>query len=154
MSLSPTLAPDAALVLGIASTAIPFARTPEEEAERWLRVLRAHGEAGRVLRALGVSEGPAPARNGHEQADSPRAGGGESQRPAVSAQRLAGAAQADVIELVGTVAARLAEQRGDLLGTSELLLAVIEVYGEAFERTLNAHGTGSREVLERVASLD
>ena len=56
MSSAPTLAPDAAMVLGIAATAIPFARTPEDEAERWLRILRLHGEVGAALQALGVSE--------------------------------------------------------------------------------------------------
>src|ERR1700755_3672371 len=56
MSAAPALAPDAAMVLGIAATAIPFARTPEDEAERWLRVLRLHGEVGSVLQSLGVSE--------------------------------------------------------------------------------------------------
>ena len=44
MSPGPTLAPDAAIVLGIAATAMPFARTPDEELERWLRLLRLHGE--------------------------------------------------------------------------------------------------------------
>ena len=56
MGATPTLAPDAAMVLGIAATAIPFARTPEDEAERWLRLLRLHGEVGAVLQAIGVSE--------------------------------------------------------------------------------------------------
>ena len=37
---------------------MPFARSPEAEAERWLRILRLHGEAGTALQALGVSEGP------------------------------------------------------------------------------------------------
>ena len=50
------LAPDAEIVLGIASTAMPFARSAEEQAERWLRVLRLHGEVGIALQALGVSE--------------------------------------------------------------------------------------------------
>ena len=35
------------MVLGIASTAMPFALTADEEAEHWLRVLRLHGDVGR-----------------------------------------------------------------------------------------------------------
>ena len=58
MSARPLLAPDAAIVLGIASTAMPFARTPEDEVERWLRVLRLHGQVGIALQAIGVSEVP------------------------------------------------------------------------------------------------
>ena len=64
MSTGSALAPDAAMALGIASTAMPFARTPEDEAERWLRVLRTHGEAGIALHALGVSEGPLETSHG------------------------------------------------------------------------------------------
>ena len=60
VNAGPALAPDAAIVLGIASTAMPFARTPGDAAERWLRVLRLHGEVGAALQALGVSEGSAP----------------------------------------------------------------------------------------------
>ena len=53
------LVPDAAMVLGIVSTALPFARTPEDEAERWLRVLRLHGEVGAVLAGARGERGPA-----------------------------------------------------------------------------------------------
>ncbi len=69
MSTTATLAPDAAMALGIAATAMPFARTPEGEAERWLRVLRLHGESGIALQALGVSEGPFETEDGdrHER---------------------------------------------------------------------------------------
>ena len=58
MTAGPVLVPDAEMVLGIAATAIPFARSAEAEAERWLRVLRLHGEVGVALQALGVSEVP------------------------------------------------------------------------------------------------
>jgi hypothetical protein len=82
MSPVATLAPDAAMALGIAATAMPFARTPEGEAERWLRVLRLHGESGIALQALGVSEGPVggPGES-HEREPSPPTG---SSRPAGS----------------------------------------------------------------------
>ena len=136
MSAVPTLAPDAALVLGIAATAIPFARTPDEEAERWLRLLRLHGEVGVALQALGVSEG---SLSDHRQ------------KAEVHANGSASGEREDVIALVSERAGRLAEERGgDGVGTIELLLGVLDVYGDSFERTLRAHGTDSREVLERL----
>lgn len=135
MSTRPTLAPDAALVLGIAATAIPFARTPEDEAERWLRVLRLHGEVGATLQALGVSEGSLSTNGAHRE-------------PGASAPR-----EGDVITLVGDRATRLAVERAsECVGTRELLLAVLDVYGDVFESTLRAHGTDSDEVLERLAA--
>ena len=49
---------DAAMALGLAATAMPFAASRRAEALRWLRILRLHGEAARVLCALGVGETP------------------------------------------------------------------------------------------------
>jgi hypothetical protein len=144
MSAVPTLAPDAAFVLGIAATAIPFARTPEDEAERWLRLLRLHGEVGAALQALGVSEGSLTVRDVRAQ---------ESLATSGRTGEDANAEQHDVIALVSARAARLADERGvDGIGTRELLLGVLDVYGDVFERTLRAHGTDSSEVLERLAA--
>src|SRR3982751_4136094 len=53
-----SLSQDAAIVLALAETAIPFAATREDEAERWVRVLRMHGQVGGVLQAMGVGEAP------------------------------------------------------------------------------------------------
>ena len=50
------LSTDAAMALGLASTAMPFATSRRAEALRWLRVLRLNGEAARVLDALGIGE--------------------------------------------------------------------------------------------------
>ena len=130
------LAPDAAMVLGIASTAMPFARTPEAEAERWLRVLRMHGEVGAVLQALGVSEGPLQTGAG---ADPDRAPAGAQERDAV---------------------ARVTERAADIAGgrgahgvaTADVLIAVMQVYGEDFDRVLRAHGTDREEVIERLGA--
>lgn len=139
MSAAPALAPEAALALGIAATAIPFARTREDEAERWLRVLRLHGETGAALQALGVSESSLRSDSAPAERKTP--------------PELEAAAQADVIALVTARAAALAEQRGsDCVSTREVLLAVLDVYGDVFERTLRAHGTDSNEVLERLAA--
>jgi hypothetical protein len=144
MSGAPTLAPDAAMVLGIAATAIPFARTPEDEAERWLRVLRLHGEVGSVLQALGVSEDAIELhpQNGHGD---PVAKPAEGQAGSEGKRR-------DVIALVGDCAARFASARGAAgVATADVLMAVLKVYGAVFERALRAHGTDADEVLERLA---
>jgi hypothetical protein len=145
MSKMPALAPDAAIVLGIAATAIPFARTPEDEAERWLRVLRLQGEVGSAMQALGVSEESIELHpeNGHAgpAASAPHAG-----EPAT-------ADHADVIVTVVERAARIAaERRAAGVTTTDILLAVLDVYGSVFERALRAHGTDTGEVLERLAA--
>jgi len=143
MNALPTVAPDAALVLGIAATAIPFARTPEDEAERWLRVLRLHGEVGAALQALGVSEGSLD--DGHDKDEQGRAGDR-------AAQQAGGPPAGDVISLIGDRAAQIAAERAaSCVGTTELLLALLDIYGDVFDRALRAHGTDADEVLERLA---
>jgi hypothetical protein len=139
MNTVPMVAPDAEMVLGIAATAISFARTPEDEAERWLRVLRLHGEVGVALQALGVSE--------------------VSLRPpgeSVDSERFAAATNPEHRDVVGRVtegAARIAAERGASgLGTTDVLMAVMQVYGTVFERALRAHGTDADEVLERLGA--
>jgi hypothetical protein len=139
MNAMPTLAPDAAMVLGIAATAIPFARTPEDEAERWLRILRLHGEVGATLQALGVSEDSL--RASHEEVD------GERFEDATNPEHR------DVIALVTDGAVRVATERGAAgVGTIDVLMAVMQVYGTIFERALRAHGTDADEVLGRLAA--
>jgi len=133
------LAPDAQMVLGIAATAIPFARTPEEQAERWLRVLRLHGEVGATLQALGVSE---DSMRVHADGAVHGARAGEPDL-----------AERDPIALVTELAASIARERGALgLSTTDVLMAVLQVYGAVFERALRAHGTDTNEVLARLAA--
>ena len=129
------LAPDAAIVLGLASTAMPFARTPEAEAERWLRILRLHGEAGATLQALGVSEGRLD--ESHRDAD--------LEHPAASADR------ADPVAQVVEEAIDIAERRGrGGVATTDLRLAVMSVYDADFDRVLRAHGTDREELAEQI----
>ena len=138
MSAEPVLAPDAAIVLGIASTAMPFARTPEAEAERWLRMLRSHGEVGLLLQALGVSDGSLQAPGEERPA-------GESQ-PTVEEQ---GGEDRDAVSQVAVEATSLAGRRGSVtIATADVLMAVMHVYGEDFDRVLRAHGTDRGAVLE------
>jgi len=123
------------MVLGMASTAIPFARSRASEAERWLRILRLHGEAGTALAALGVSEGPLEGLPEHPDP----ADGGE--RPD----------RGDVVASVGDTAAVLARERGAAaVATRDILLAVMDIYGGDFGDVLRAHGTDRAELLERL----
>jgi hypothetical protein len=139
------------MVLGIAATAIPFARTPAEEAERWLRVLRAHGDVGIALQSIGVSEQvlatvtATATAGGNADAD----GSGNGHAPASDAP----AQPRDVIALVSDSAAQIAAERGaSSVATTDVLMAVLHVYGPVFERALRAHGTDADEVLERLAA--
>jgi ATP-dependent Clp protease ATP-binding subunit ClpA len=137
MSIQATPGVDAAMVLGMASTAIPFARSREAEAERWLRILRLHGEAGVALQSLGVSEAPLEAVN--ELGRQPASDGSEQQ------------AQRDVVAVVSETALQAAEARGShTVGTDDVLLAVMEFYGSDFNRVLHLHGTDRDEVLQRL----
>lgn len=137
MSGAPALAPDAAIVLGLASTAMPFARTPEEAVERWLRVLRSNGRAGLVLQSLGVSEGAVEVSGG--------SGG------SVEVDR--GGAPSDAVAQVAERAAEIAHERSaDGIATTDLLRAVMCVYGPDFDRVLRAHGTDRDDLLARLAA--
>jgi hypothetical protein len=140
MNDAPAIAPDAAMVLGLASTAMPFARTPADEAERWLRVMRLHGQVGIALQALGVSE-MSLSEGEHaapEHAGAPVAEG-----------------DPDAIAHVVAHASRIAGERGASgVATPDLLMGVIHVYGEDFDRVLHTHGTDREELLEQLARQD
>jgi hypothetical protein len=127
------------MVLGIASTAMPFARTPGDAAERWLRILRSHGEVGDALRSLGVSEGSLTPRveDNRERGD----------RSSIDDR--------DAVAQVTEQAVRIAGERGaDGVATTDVLMAVMRVYGADFDRVLQAHGTNCDEVIERLGARE
>ena len=129
------LSTDAAMALGLASTAMPFAASHRAEALRWLRILRLHGEAARVLCALGVGETPL-GDTGAVEASEP---GDERER--------------DPVRAVSELAVRLAHKRdASNVGTGDILLAVMRFYGPDFDRVLADHGTGRDEVISRLAA--
>jgi hypothetical protein len=137
VSAGTTLAPDAAMVLGIASIAMPFTRTSEDAAERWLRVLRLHGDVGSALQALGVSEGPLGAQVEVEV---------EHQQG-----RTVGIDDRDAVAQVAECAVEIATRRGvSGVATIDVLMAVMRVYGADFDRVLLAHGTDRDEVIEQL----
>ncbi len=130
------LSQDAAIVLGLAGTAMGFAHSREDEAERWLRVLRMHGRVGEALQALGVAEAPLmtyarPAPSPHGEAES-----GE-----------------DPVDAIYRRASRMAAARAaDRVATVDILFAVLATYGQAFDRALYIRGTSREELLERLVS--
>jgi hypothetical protein len=128
------LSQDAAIVLALAETAIPFASTREDEAERWVRVLRMHGYVGGVLQSMGVGEAPL-----ETLADAP-------------ARRTPRRLGENVVREVARAAARFALGRdAKLIGTVDVLFAVLAVYDKAFDRALYVRGATREELIERLA---
>lgn len=131
------LSQDAAIVLALAETAIPFAISPEDEAERWVRLLRLHGQVGQALQALGVGEAPL------QTIAQPHAVRVLRSRPLGD----------DPVADVTLAARRLAGKRGArAAATVDVLFAVIGVYGKTFDRALYIRGTSVEELLTRLAT--
>jgi anti-sigma B factor antagonist len=129
-------ATNAGMAIGLASTAMPFATSRRAEALRWLRILRLHGEAARVLCALGVGETPLP------DVDP-----GDTDELMIGAGR----ADRDPVASVSELAVRVARGRGaTVVGTGDILVAVMRFYGSDFDLVLAAHGTDRDEVIGRL----
>ena len=127
------LSQDAALVTALAGTAMAFAYSREDEAERWLRALRLHGQVGRALQALGVGE--APLSTGSEPV------------PETFAE-----IEGDPVQRSLCRAGELALQRGaGSVTTVDLLFALFEVYDRRMDRGLYLRGASRTELSERLA---
>ena len=130
------LSQDAALVVTLAGTAMPFAHSAADEAERWLRALRLHGQVGHVLQALGVGEAPLVTEAEHER----HPGDGPARGP-------------ENLEEVSRRATEIAAAReAETVGTQDLVYAVFDVYGGLFDRALYMRGTSRDELVERLTA--
>ena len=133
------LSQDAALVVTLAGTAMAFSHSAEDQAERWLRAMRLHGQVGNALQALGVGEAPLmtgsePNENGEERGKLPL---GE-----------------DAVEEVTRRASMMAHSRdAETVGTADVLFAVLDIYGRLFDRALYLRGTSREELLERLSAV-
>ena len=133
------LSQDAAIVLALADTAVPFAHSPEDEAERWVRVLRLHGWVGAALQSLGVGEGPL---------ESP------SDEPPVAHPAEERRSTEETVELVCRRALDLARRSGaECVGTVHVLCAVMQLYGPAFDHELYRRGTSRDEIFARLPTM-
>ncbi|MEJ7750680.1 MAG: hypothetical protein WKF32_04420 [Thermoleophilaceae bacterium] len=130
------LSQDAALVAALAGTAMPFAHSAEDQAERWLRAIRLHGEVGSAMQALGVGEAPLMTR---------------AEPPAVRATAApAGDVAARAVALASDFAA---ERDAPCVGTLDLLFALFEIYGRLIDRALYLRGASKEELLGRLADM-
>jgi anti-sigma B factor antagonist len=133
-----SLTEDAALVLGIASTAIPFAASIDAQAEQWFRALQRSGDAGSALMSLGASDGPR-----RPAADPP-----EAERPSADA-----AGSRDPVDAVTRTARRIAGERNHrAIHTTDLLGAVMDIYGHTFNHVLMRHGIDSQDLMRKLGS--
>ena len=128
------LSQDAALVAAFAGTAMPFAHSAEDQAERWLRALRVHGEVGAAMQALGVGE--APLVRGADPMS------GESAEPP-----LGDGAVERVVRRAGELAS---ERHAASVCTVDLLYAHFEIYGGLIDRALYLRGSSRDELIERL----
>src|SRR3954451_4816331 len=109
---------EARIVVELARTTVPAANTTAEEAERWLRTLRMHGQVGEVLKELGVPEAPLDA----------------SAWPPSVTDRRAGETK---LKRVEEEAESLARERGSqVVTTLDVLFAAMLIYKGMFSRAL------------------
>ena len=127
----PAFGSDAAVVVGLAAAALPFAESAADELRRWIRILSIQGEAGRALQRVGLTDGAA---------ELPVAPAGYPVGPE---------SHADSVTRVTRAATAIATDReAGTVSTVDLLLAVMLVYGDAFDQELRVHGTSSIELIE------
>ncbi len=127
------LSRDAAIVVGLAGTALAFASSTDDEVERWLRPLRLYGDSGTALEGLGIGEARlTTVRSGDEHAsDSP---------------------PERTVELIVAAACKLAAERhAACVGTLDVLIAVMRHYPGAFERALETRGSDRAELVDKLA---
>jgi hypothetical protein len=125
---------EARIVVELARTTVPAANTSAEEAERWLRTLRMHGQVGEVLKELGVQEAPLDS----------------SAWPPSVMDRRAGETN---LKRVEEEAEGLAEERGShVVTTLDVLFAAMLVYDGSFGRALYIRGTSREELIERLTA--
>jgi hypothetical protein len=122
---------EVAIALELAETTVPYARSRQGEAERWLRIMRRLERTGEALAALGVPDGPlespAEARMAYES------------DPEVSVSEVA-----DRAEMYARA------RGGDVIGTIDLLFGVLGTYGKDFSKALYRCGAPRELLLDRL----
>ena len=121
----------AAIFLALAETLVPSAASRADEAERWLRIMREHGQVGEALADLGMVSG---------QLSTPSLGSASRQPDPESVPAVASAA-----------ASLAAERNAPAITGVDVLFAVILQYGPLFDRAL--YGATSKQRDDLLAVL-
>lgn len=132
------LSEDAALVAALAGTAMSFSHSAEDQAERWLRALRLHGQVGTAMQALGVGEAPLMTRSD----------------PVPDVGGVTPPLGDDAVDRVVKLACEHATVRGaGAVCTTDLLHALFEVYDGLIGRALYLRGASKEELLQQLEAV-
>ena len=115
------------IALELAETTVPFARSRQGEAERWLRVLRRLERTGQALAALGVPDGPL-------------------ESPAEARMAFESDPEVSIHDVASRAETYARARGGDVVGTIDLLFGVLGTYGKDFSKALYRCGA-PRELL-------
>jgi hypothetical protein len=121
------LSREVAIALELAETTVPYARSRQGEAERWLRIMRRLERTGEALAALGVPDGPL-------------------ESPAEARMASEGASEVSVQEVADRAETYARARGGRVIGTIDLLFGVLGTYGSDFSKALYRCGV-ARELL-------
>jgi hypothetical protein len=120
---------EASAVMALAEFSVPYASTPAEEVENWLRVLRREGTVGRALAELGFPEAELTSRA----------------EPAV-------VRRPDALESVRAGALAFARRRdAAALSTADIFFAVLAIHDKLVDRALHERGVNRDALLARLA---
>jgi hypothetical protein len=121
----------AAIFLALAETLVPFASSRADEAERWLRIMREHGNVGEALASLGMVSG---------ELSTPSLGSASRQPDPES-----------VTAVASDAASFAAERNAPAIADADVLFAVILQYGSLFDRAL--YGATNKQRHDLLATL-
>ena len=131
------LSQDAALVAALAGTAMAFAHSTEDQAERWLRALRLHGQVGAALQALGVGEAPLMTRA----------------EPVGDDPGVASAAEGMAERVIARAGELASARAAGCVGTPDLLFSLLDLYGGLIDRALYVRGASRGELVEQLTAI-
>ena len=121
------LSREVTIAVELAETTVPYARSRQGEAERWLRILRRLERTGDALASLGVPDGPL-------------------ESPAEARMSFQGDSGVSVQEVAERATMYARARGGRVVGTIDLLFGVLGVYGKDFSKALYRVGV-VRELL-------